>query len=62
MIVNDAEKLKMFMADIAVLKLRKKQIMLRPEDRDDPTKYITRNLELAAVWEQYEQDRKRMML
>jgi hypothetical protein len=50
-----------FMNNIKEVKIQKKCKALRPEDRDDPQKYINRNLELAQCWQEYEGDRKRLV-
>lgn len=33
----------------------------RQEHDEDPSRFVVRNLELANVWEQYDQDRKKLM-
>jgi|APCry1669190288_1035285.scaffolds.fasta_scaffold278297_1 hypothetical protein len=40
------------------MKLRK---LKRLEDREDPSKFINRNLELANVWQEYEDERKKLV-
>ncbi len=59
--MNDEVKLKEFFQHIASLRQKLRSQQLRPEDREDPTKYIDRNQELAPVWNQYDQERKKLL-
>jgi hypothetical protein len=45
--MQDEQKMHEFMKNIREVKIQMKAKMLRVEDRDDPQKYINRNLELA---------------
>ena len=49
------------MKNLHKVKLQMKTKVLRPEDREDPQKYINRNFELAQVWQEYDEDRKRLV-
>ena len=59
--MQDEQKMAELMKNIHQVKLQKKAKVLRPEDREDPQKYINRNLELAHVWQEYDEDRKRLV-
>ena len=57
-ILHDRDKLNDFLKGMREFKLRKR---MERSDSEDPSRFVVRNLELANVWDQYEQDRKRMM-
>ena len=60
-LMQDEQKMHEFMKNIREVKIQMKAKMLRVEDRDDPQKYINRNLELAQCWQEYDEDRKRLI-
>ena len=59
--MNDHSKLHEFLQHVYQLRKKLKTASLRPEDRDDPTKYVIRNQELAENWNQYENERRKLL-
>jgi hypothetical protein len=59
-LLADEEKCREFMRQVGNIKSKKKSISLRGDDKDNPAKFIIRNLELALFWDEYDQDRKRI--
>lgn len=60
-LLNDENKTREFLSHTSKLRSKIKAAGLRPEERDDPSKFINRNVEVAEVWDQYETDRKRLV-
>jgi hypothetical protein len=60
-LLADEDKMREFLSHTSGLRSKMKVAMLRPEERDDPSKFINRNLEVVEVWDQYETDRKRLV-
>jgi hypothetical protein len=59
MLIHDEDKLREFMRSIEVIKVKRR--LQNIEDKEDPMKFINRNLELAEIWDEYDQDRKRLI-
>lgn len=49
------------MRSIDNIKYKKKMQSLKSDDKDDPVKFINRNLELAEIWDEYDHDRKKLV-
>jgi len=60
-LLADEDKCRDFMRQVEKIKTKKRTASLRGEGGDDRIKFINRNLELALCWDEYDQDRKRIL-
>ena len=61
-LLADEDKCREFMRQVENIKTKKKTASLRGEGgNDDRIRFINRNLELALCWDEYDQDRKRIL-
>jgi len=56
--LHDRDKLKEFLKGMREFKRRKRQ---ERSNDEDTSRFVVRNLELANVWDQYDQDRKKLI-